>query len=59
MCLFRRSSGGGLPLEGEFIEVVEMTIPELKEFINQDIVPSPGGFLFAMMWFLANKAPKS
>jgi hypothetical protein len=38
--------------------VVEMTIPEIKEFIKQDGgVPSPGGFLFAVMWFLANKAP--
>lgn len=50
--------GGGLAHEGEFIDVVEMTIPELKKFIEQDSVPSPGGFLFAILWFFNNKAPK-
>lgn len=44
--------------EGEFIDVVEMTVPEIRKFIEQDNVPSPGGFLFAILWFLTHKAPK-
>jgi len=50
--------GGGLEDEGELIDVVEMTIPQMQEYITQDQVPSPGGFLYGMYWFLAHKAPK-
>jgi len=51
------TEGGGLADEGELIQVVEMTIPEIREYIARDSVASPGGFLFAVMWFLVNKAP--
>lgn len=52
------SVGGGLVSEGEMIEVVEMSIPELHIFLKQPEVNSPGGLLFALMWFLQHKAPK-
>lgn len=52
------SQGGGLADEGEMIEVVEMSIPEVRQYLNQSDVNSPGGLLFGLMWFLNNKAPK-
>ncbi|KAK7015182.1 Nudix hydrolase 14, chloroplastic [Halocaridina rubra] len=52
------ASGGGLEDEGEMIDVVEMSIPEVRALLQKDQVPSPGGFLFGIMWFLQNKAPK-
>jgi len=51
------SKGGGNPSEGEFIEVVEMTIPEMQKYTQNEEVASPAGFLFGMTWFLTNKAP--
>jgi len=57
--VFSKFLGGGLASEGEMIDVVEMTIPEIRKFIEQDSVPSPGGFLFGVMWFLTNRAPKA
>jgi UDP-sugar diphosphatase len=47
-----------LAQEGEFIDVVEMTIPEIKKYITQEDIQSPGGFLFGVYWFLANKYSK-
>ncbi|XP_063601204.1 uridine diphosphate glucose pyrophosphatase NUDT14-like [Penaeus indicus] len=52
------SQGGGLADEGEMIEVVEMSIPEVQQYLSQPEVNSPGGLLFGLMWFLNNKAPK-
>jgi len=49
--------GGGLVEEGEYIDVVEMSIPEARKFMTQETVPSPGGFLFGLQWFLSNKVP--
>ena len=43
-------------LQGELIEVVEMTVPEVKEYMSADRVNSPSSFLFAVSWFLANRA---
>lgn len=54
----KKTEGGGLQAEGELIDVVEMSIPEVRELLNQECVNCPGGFLFAIMWFLQNKAPK-
>lgn len=51
------SSGGGLASEGEFIEVVEMSVDEAQMFLKQNEVPSPGGLLFALLWFIHNKLP--
>ncbi|XP_015589301.1 uridine diphosphate glucose pyrophosphatase-like [Cephus cinctus] len=47
--------GGGAEAEGELIEVVEMSIPEAKAYINSDEVQSPPDFLFGVSWFLAHK----
>ncbi|CAL8080847.1 unnamed protein product [Orchesella dallaii] len=52
------SQGGGKPEEGEFIEVVEMSIPEVRQYLQRETVASPGALLFGLMWFLINKAPK-
>ncbi|EEB16341.1 uridine diphosphate glucose pyrophosphatase, putative [Pediculus humanus corporis] len=48
------SSGGGLREEGEFIEVVELTIPEVKNYINSKDMMSPPAFLAAVQWFFQN-----
>lgn len=47
--------GGGSEAEGELIEVVELSIPELKDYIKSDEVTSPSSFLFGISWFLLNK----
>lgn len=54
----RVSLGGGNTEEGEDIELVEMSIKEVEDYLSQSTVSSPGGFLFALQWFLANKAPQ-
>lgn len=41
--------------ESEIIEIVEMTIPEIKKYIKNKHVQSPSNFLFAIYWFLQNK----
>ncbi|GAB6021102.1 hypothetical protein CHUAL_003735 [Chamberlinius hualienensis] len=52
----RVTAGGGNVSEGEMIDVVEMSIAELREYVKQDEVASPGGFLYLAYWFFANKA---
>ncbi|KAJ3659251.1 hypothetical protein Zmor_010952 [Zophobas morio] len=47
------SQGGGVG--DEIIDVVEMTLPEVKKYIEQDKIPSPPSFLFAIYWFFVNK----
>ncbi|XP_044254423.1 uridine diphosphate glucose pyrophosphatase NUDT14-like [Tribolium madens] len=49
----RVSQGGGVG--DEIIDVVEMTVPEVKKYVAQDKIPSPPSFLFAVYWFLLNK----
>ena len=49
-------TGGGNLEEGEFIEIVEMTIPEAKKYISKGVVLSPSGFLYGLLWFFQNKA---
>lgn len=48
--------GGGLAAEGELIEVEELSIAETRLFLQQKEVQAPSGLLFALMWFLTNKA---
>ncbi|KAG7202676.1 hypothetical protein KM043_009850 [Ampulex compressa] len=47
--------GGGAEAEGELIEVVELSVSEVKEYINSAEVQSPPCFLYGVSWFLANK----
>lgn len=54
----RVSQGGGLASEGEHIEVVEWSEAEARQYLQQEAVMSPGGFLFGLMWFLQHKLPK-
>jgi len=48
--------GGGDESEGELIEVVELSIPELKDYIRSKEVQSPSSFLYGVSWFLLNKS---
>lgn len=48
--------GGGVSEDGEFIEVVEMTIPEARNYIHEKSVNATSGFLLGLQWFLTNKA---
>lgn len=50
----KTSDGGGV--EDESIEVVEMTIPEMRKYISGQNIMSPPSFLFGIHWFLVNKA---
>lgn len=49
--------GGGI--EDEIIEVCELTLDEARMAIKQGTThTSPPSFLFGILWFLTNKAPK-
>ncbi|XP_029041322.1 uridine diphosphate glucose pyrophosphatase NUDT14-like [Osmia bicornis bicornis] len=48
--------GGGAASEGELIELVELSIPEVKQYINSKEVESPPCLLYGITWFLANKS---
>ena len=51
----RVSSGGGVAAEGEMIEVVELKVSEIKEYLRQPDVNSPTFTLYGLQWFLLNK----
>ncbi|XP_046992730.1 uridine diphosphate glucose pyrophosphatase NUDT14-like [Schistocerca americana] len=55
----RKGPGGGIIEEGEFIEVIEMTVDEVKQYLASGDVRSPGGFMFALTWYLHNRLPAS
>lgn len=48
------SSGGGLEEEGEFIEVVELSVSQIKKYVETKDLLSPPAFLAAIQWFLHN-----
>ncbi|ENN79735.1 uridine diphosphate glucose pyrophosphatase NUDT14 [Dendroctonus ponderosae] len=51
------TQGGGT--DDELIDVVEMTVAEVKDYVTQrDVVNSPPSFLFGIYWFLLNKSSK-
>lgn len=51
------NSGGGV--DGEIIEIVEYSIDEVRDIIKQGSkLNSAPSFLFGILWFLSNKAPK-
>lgn len=48
--------GGGNPNEGEFIELFELKLENIRNFIRYDVDhQKPQGLLFALMWFLYEK----
>ncbi|XP_017785238.1 PREDICTED: uridine diphosphate glucose pyrophosphatase-like isoform X2 [Nicrophorus vespilloides] len=49
----KENKGGGV--EDEIIDVIEMSVPEIREFMKKEHILSPPSFLYAMQWFLANK----
>lgn len=49
----RVSKGGGV--DDEIIEIVEMTVDEIKKYVTQVNIKSPPSFLFAIYWFLFHK----
>lgn len=49
-------TGGGV--DDELIDVIEMTIPQVKEYIKTPFILSPPTFLFGINWFLHNKTTK-
>lgn len=51
----RVSSGGGIAQEGEMIEVVEMSIEDVKAYLLKPEVNCPTFTLYGLMWFLQNK----
>lgn len=51
----RIHAGGGADSEGELIEVIEMNIQEVKDYLNSEKIQSPPSLLYATTWFLANK----
>lgn len=43
------------PIDKDIIEVVELTVPQVKQILCQDkFVNSPGAFLYCLQWFLLN-----
>lgn len=52
-----KGAGGGV--DDELIDVHELTIDEAREMLKQGTEhTSPPAFLFGILWFLTNKAPK-
>ena len=53
-------AGAGGGIDDELIDVYELTLDETREMMKQGTEhSSPPGFLFGLLWFLNNKAPKS
>ncbi|XP_043473753.1 uridine diphosphate glucose pyrophosphatase NUDT14-like [Leptopilina heterotoma] len=49
------SGGGGADSEGELIEVIEMNIQEVNDYLHSGNVQSPPSLLYGVTWFLASK----
>ena len=51
------SNGGGLEEEGEMIEVIEMSIDELRANLEKNkLLKTNGRCLAGLYWFLAKKS---
>jgi hypothetical protein len=48
----RKHSGGGNAHEGEFIEVFELPVKEIKSFVKNGSIEKPPGLLYSLNWFL-------
>jgi len=51
------TAGGGLEDEGEMINVIEMSLDEVRRMIKDDSVMRDPCLLFGVMWFLYEKLP--
>lgn len=47
------TEGGGV--EDEIIDIIEMTVDDVKKYVTQSNIKSPPSFLFGIYWFLFNK----
>ncbi|CAH1957025.1 unnamed protein product [Acanthoscelides obtectus] len=50
------SSGGGV--DDEIIDVIDMSIDDIKKYISGENIKSPPSFLFGIYWFLYHKVKK-
>ena len=48
--------GGGLAEEGELIEVVEMSVEEVRNLLAEPELNAIPSTLYGLMWFLAHKS---
>ena len=49
------SEGGGIAEEGEMIELFELKVNKIREFIYKENIHYPPGLQFALLWFLYEK----
>merc|ERR1719273_1011461 len=49
----RVSDGGGLEIEGEMIDVVEMSIQDAEAYLSRKEVKSPLFTIYGLSWFLS------
>lgn len=49
-------TGGGVAEEGEFIEILEMCIPEAKTFLNEESVNASIECIWGLQWFFGHKS---
>lgn len=51
----RVSAGGGNASEGEFIELVSLSVAEARRLVQEPDSNSPPSLLFGLSWFLAHQ----
>ncbi|XP_020310247.1 uridine diphosphate glucose pyrophosphatase NUDT14-like [Oncorhynchus kisutch] len=54
----RVGEGGGVPQEGELIEVVKVPLHEAMTFAYDESIPKTMGVIFSFIWFHNNMSPK-
>jgi hypothetical protein len=46
------NAGGGNADEGEFIEIFELAVNEIRKFVKDPTIDKPPGLLYSLNWFL-------
>lgn len=46
------NAGGGNAHEGEFIEIFELPVSEIRKFVKDSRIEKPPGLLYSLNWFL-------